>query len=107
MNNKMGFQVNLLHRMHVSDLLHVYVTCSKQTRSQLSVSTVKNTHEIKTRGEAQWLKYDSHYNFSFPPKLARLIFAFLVDHVHYCICSHGPSVELETGCLLTMMGWSL
>lgn len=100
MNNKMGFQMNLLHTMHVSDPLPVYVTCSEQTRSQPSVSTVKNTHEIKTRGEAQWLKYDSRYNFSFPPKLVRLIFAFLVGHIHYCICSHGPSVELEKGIYL-------
>lgn len=52
MNNQMGFQGNLLHTMHVSDPIYVYVTCSKQTRSQLSVSTVKNTHEIKTIGEA-------------------------------------------------------
>lgn len=100
MNNKMEFQVNLLHRMHVSDLLHVYVTCSEQIRSQLSVSTVKNTHEIKTRGEAQWLKYDSHYNFSFPPKLARLIFAFLVCHVHYCICSQDRLLSWRQGVYL-------
>lgn len=60
MNNNMGFQVNILHTMHVSDPIYVFLICYQQTRSQLSVSTVKNTHEIKTRGEGlRRLKQDS------------------------------------------------